>query len=133
VNLAVEGENQPDGVFRHRVGRIGRHARDGQPQASRGGNIDVVVPGATHGDQPRAAGSQMLQHVRVQLVIYKGADGLEAASQRRRFKRQPRLEEGQFVPGFVRRPAEKLAVKPLRTKYRSSHKDPLEAENGLCQ
>ena len=49
-DLAIEREQERDRVLRHRIGRIGRDARDGEAQLGRRVQIDVVKPGTTQRD-----------------------------------------------------------------------------------
>ncbi|BCI87272.1 hypothetical protein NIIDMKKI_24780 [Mycobacterium kansasii] len=51
VCLAVEGEQQRGGVFGDGLGRVRRHVHYADPQAARGFDVNVVVTGATHGNE----------------------------------------------------------------------------------
>ena len=66
VDLAIERQHQADGVLAHGIGRIGRHADHGDAQLGGGGQVDVVEARAAQGDQPRAAGGQLVEHAAVE-------------------------------------------------------------------
>jgi hypothetical protein len=57
VDLAVEREDQADGVLGDGVGRVAGDADDAQAEAARGGEVDVVEAGRAQGDQPDARGA----------------------------------------------------------------------------
>ena len=54
MQLSVERQHKSDGVLGHRVRRVRRNAHHCDAVFFRGGEIDVVVTGATQRDQPHA-------------------------------------------------------------------------------
>jgi len=98
VHLAVESEDEGDGVLGHRVRRVGGHAGDGQGEARRRGQIDVVVAGRAQRDQARPFRGQPGEHLRVELVVHERADGGQAGGQGRRLLPAARLQEEEIVP-----------------------------------
>lgn len=78
VCLAVEGEQQRGGVFGDGLGRVRRHVHYADPQAARGFDVNVVVTGATHGNEAYPRIAQCLDNCGVQPIVHKGADDISA-------------------------------------------------------
>ncbi len=110
VNLAIERQQQRDGVLGHGVGRIDRHARDGELQLLGGGEIHVVESGAAQRHELHALSREGLQAGPVQLVVDEDADGLRALRRGRGFLRQAELQETPLDAALGRSALELLAV-----------------------
>ena len=54
MQFPVERQHESDRVLGHRVRRVRRHANDRDAVFLRGGEIDIVITGATQRDQPHA-------------------------------------------------------------------------------
>ena len=81
VDLAVEGEHQRQGIFGHRIRRIGRHTHHLDAAFPCGLQIDVVEPCAAQGDQSDAVVGHGPDHVPVGIVIDEDADHVRALGQ----------------------------------------------------
>jgi hypothetical protein len=60
MDLTVERQDHADRELGYGVWRIGRDPGHLQPEPGRGGEVDIVEPGATQRHQPRAALRQQL-------------------------------------------------------------------------
>ena len=78
VNLTIQREQQPDGVFGHGMGRIRWHADNGQPQRLRRSQVHIVEPRTAQGHEPHAGAVKLLQARTVEAVVDEHADGLRA-------------------------------------------------------
>ncbi|CAN5262901.1 hypothetical protein BH20VER2_BH20VER2_03580 [soil metagenome] len=102
VQLAIERQHQAHGVLRHRVRRVGRHARDCHPEPLRCRDIHVIEAGTAERHQPHATCGEQLQHGRVEAIIDECADRVVPVRERRRRFIQVRLQEVQLVAAGIR-------------------------------
>jgi hypothetical protein len=121
VRAAVQRQDQRDGVLGDGVRRIRRHAGDGDAQPFGRRQVDMVEAGRAQRDHARPALGQRLQHLGVELIVDEGADGGEAAGERRRLRRQPRLEVHELVFVACVRGLEEGAVVGFGAEERGSH------------
>ncbi|MNM72193.1 hypothetical protein D3C81_838810 [compost metagenome] len=118
---AVECEDQCYRMFGHGMGRIGRDAHDGQPQALCCRQVDMVVTGRAQGDQACAAGGQALQNLGVEFIIDEGADHLVAAGQGGGVEGQAGRLEMQVQGGFAGGLGEAFLVVVLAAEQQGAH------------
>ena len=85
----VEGEHQRQRVLGDRVRRVRRHADHGHAASRRRRQIDVVVAGATEGDEPHALVGERRDHVGAEVVVHERAHRLVALRQARSSCFQP--------------------------------------------
>ena len=104
VDLAVESQDQGDGVLGDGVRRVGRDAHDAQAERRRRGEIDVVEAGRAQRDQPGAAVGQHGQRGGVERVVHERADRREPGGERRGLRGQARLEEDELMAEPARWP-----------------------------
>jgi hypothetical protein len=64
MNLAIQRQHEADRVLGDGIGRIGRHARDGDAEPRAFGEVDVVETRAAQGDEADALAVQQIQHRR---------------------------------------------------------------------
>ena len=83
VDLAVQRQDQRQGVLGDGVRGVGGDADDGDAGARGGGQVHVVEAGAAQGDQLRAAGRQHAQRIGVEAVVDEAAHGRAAGGERR--------------------------------------------------
>ena len=81
VGVAVEREQERDGVLGDGVRRIGGDVGDGEAQRRGGGEIDLVVARAAEGDQTNAGGGERGENGGVERIVDEGADRLAAAGE----------------------------------------------------
>jgi hypothetical protein len=93
VDLAVQRQQQADGVFRDGVRRVGRDARRGDLQGPSGGEVQVVVAGAAHRDHLHVQLAQRFQAGTIEHVVHEGADGAGAARGGSGFRGEAGLDE----------------------------------------
>src|SRR3546814_4700701 len=74
VQLAVERQDERDGMFGDCFGGIGRHARDGDLQRLSRFEIDMIETGASQGNQSRALAVKRGEYVLIESVVDEGAD-----------------------------------------------------------
>src|SRR5688572_6806997 len=73
-DLAIEREEERNGVLGDRVRRVGRHARDGEAKFLRGREVNTVETGAAQGDVLHSQLCKRLEASAVNAVVDKGAD-----------------------------------------------------------
>jgi hypothetical protein len=78
MDLAVQAENQGEGVLRHGVRGVAWHADDGDSVLVRRRQVDVVEPGAPQGEQLDASGGEALERLGPEVVVDERADGAKA-------------------------------------------------------
>ena len=88
VDLAVERQDESDGMLRDRVRRVGWYARHADPDLGRSGEIDIVEAGTAQGHEARPVARQRGQGLAVQPVVDEGANRLGFAAEQSRLWRQ---------------------------------------------
>ena len=79
MDFSIEREHKRDRMLCHGMGRIRWDASNSQPELRRLSEVDIVVTGTPHQDQFDPLVFQHPQGLRIQRVVYKGADGVGAA------------------------------------------------------
>lgn len=97
VRVAVEREKERDGVFGDCVRRVGGDVGDGDAERGGGGEIYLVVAGATEGDEARAAGGQSFQRRGVERIVDERADGFVLAGERCVVRGEASVDPGEPV------------------------------------
>ena len=108
-------------MFGHGVRRVGRHTNHGQAKAFRRRQVDMVVTRRTQGNQPRATGSEALEHRGAEVVIDERADHFVLLGQRRRIEAEPRRLKMQFKPGRAVGGEEAVAIVGLTAEKDCAH------------
>ncbi|MNI62666.1 hypothetical protein D3C73_1179960 [compost metagenome] len=121
VQAPVQRQDQRHRMFGHRVGRIGRHPNDHQPQAFGHGQVDVVVTGRAQGDQAGTAGRQLFEHGSAEVIVDEGADHLELLGQRHGVQAQPCRLEMQLDAGRKVDAQKTVAVVGLAAEKNRTH------------
>ena len=100
MGVAVGGQGQGHGVFRHRLRRVARHPQHRDIVALGGLQIHMVVARAAQQNQFDAAIGQGIDHSCAQVGVDKGAHRFVAAGQRRGFRQQIGLNIFEFQAGI---------------------------------
>ena len=133
VDLAVQGQDQGQRVLGHGMGRIGRHAGDGQPHVVGDLQIDVIEARTAEGDQPRALLHQRQQHVGVERIVDEGANGRKTGGQRAGLTGQAGFEEHQFVARLDIGRLKKGPIVGLRAENGNFHRLRLAKQWDVCK
>ena len=84
-SIGVPRGRPAEEVHRCRDGLVA-HVELGHGADGGGGEVDVVEPGTSHGDQPRALFRQRQKHLGIELVVHKCADRREPVGQSARLR-----------------------------------------------
>ena len=115
VDVAVERKEQRGGVLRDGIRRVGRDAHDREARLERRIEVDVVVARAPHREHLDAARDESLHDGAVDLGVHERARRVAALGERKRRRREPRLEILDLVAPAVEL-VERLAVVGLRVE-----------------
>ena len=108
---AIDGEREREGVLGYCLGRIPRHAHNGDTVLLRRRKIDIVIPGAAHENEPDPVLGEDIHDPPADIGRDEQAHGVIAFRERRGAIRDIRLEIVYFNVGiFACKLFERLAV-----------------------
>lgn len=111
VYAAIDGEREREGVLGYCLGRIPRHAHNGDAVLLRRWKIDIVIPGAAHENEPDPVLGEDIHDPPADIGRDEQAHGVIAFRERRGAIRDIRLEIVYFNVGiFACKLFERLAV-----------------------
>ena len=111
VYAAIDGEREREGVLGYCLGRIPRHAHNGDAVLLRRRKIDIVIPGAAHENEPDPVLGEDIHDPPADIGRDEQAHGVIAFRERRGAIRDIRLEIVYFNVGiFACKLFERLAV-----------------------